>query len=889
MSFVIEHDWSFFTNPRTNSTTSTPQTQVGSSGFYDWIGGLWSTQGTGILSCPVNTPGSYSVAPTITFGSTGKGSGSHFGNAVGTVTLSGGGLGAVVLSQTGYDYVSATAAPTLSGGTGSGGVLGLPVLAKTVGAGTLSCVNGNPVVAGSGTSFTTDVSANEDILINGVLYNILSISSNISLTLSTNFGQTTAASLAYSYGGVAVGPYQNLNAVPNISGGYPGVLVRPASTATVDQQIDVYFYPPLTGGGATTVAVLRYNSAIGTYGEQFNIYCNSSNIIASHFDGTATQATLAAGGAPSSWIPSHLMKLTASAVNSGTSTCTLTGTLTDITASNTVVGSVTITVSTSSTYPNLASAGQIGVSSTPSGTAITRITTYNTVGIAASPTIANLNVTSQTETVTGLGVTWTPGTPGSPLFTISSGASIVSQVVNSSTSATVVISTGSAGGVATITDPSTGFTAPITLQVITPPITLSNITTLNPTGATFTASTFATFGNAPLSYKLYRCPRTNFNRNDADSVLVSTQTGVALSTLPTPVVDSSVTVPGNYFWAWVVTDANGQVSQGKVIGWYVPKALATPSQMLFIGDSLTNGFETVPGALCQQINAPAVLSTGSGQTDGLYDLIFTGGLGTGFAGKAVISGGLLTRAYMTKQGYGQTSNTTNLPTITYSGAGGTPGTLSANVGATGWQGAATPNTGGGFPLAMSKIMQELYQFPYFIALNGGVGSSTTDNWVTDSGGIFSNAMNLAPSSTTCPYVHIMLGTNDAGTTSTAPSVYGTSMASLVALLISRGFKILLSYPIYAVGRSQVTNSLVQQYQAQIDTIIAANPGLVFAGWQTSVFGQTINSAEAFGPDGLHLNDYGYTLLGAAIAKIAAVCYGLPGAFSGGAHNSLLLI
>lgn len=59
-----------------------------------------------------------------------------------------------------------------------------------------------------------------------------------------------------------------------------------------------------------------------------------------------------------------------------------------------------------------------------------------------------LNADSINEiTVTGTGTAWTPGTPGSPTFTITGvvGAEVISQVVNTATSATLIVR-GSTGG-----------------------------------------------------------------------------------------------------------------------------------------------------------------------------------------------------------------------------------------------------------------------------------------------------------------------------------------------------------------------------------------------------------------------------------------------------------
>ena len=67
--------------------------------------------------------------------------------------------------------------------------------------------------------------------------------------------------------------------------------------------------------------------------------------------------------------------------------------------------------------------------------------------------------------LTGLGTSWTPGTPGSPTFTIAggTGASITARTVASATAATLTINTGSATGTLTFTDPVTGNTCGVTL------------------------------------------------------------------------------------------------------------------------------------------------------------------------------------------------------------------------------------------------------------------------------------------------------------------------------------------------------------------------------------------------------------------------------------------
>jgi len=86
-------------------------------------------------------------------------------------------------------------------------------------------------------------------------------------------------------------------------------------------------------------------------------------------------------------------------------------------------------------------------------------------GISASPNQIVISTTGNSVVLTGITTTWTPGTPGTPTFTLSggTGASITAQTIASGTSATLTITAGSALGVLTITDPSTGFTTTVTV------------------------------------------------------------------------------------------------------------------------------------------------------------------------------------------------------------------------------------------------------------------------------------------------------------------------------------------------------------------------------------------------------------------------------------------
>jgi hypothetical protein len=61
--------------------------------------------------------------------------------------------------------------------------------------GTLTATNGSPTVTGVGTLFTTQVEFGDFITLGGVQYRVLSVASNTSLTLVSNFAGTTSSSL----------------------------------------------------------------------------------------------------------------------------------------------------------------------------------------------------------------------------------------------------------------------------------------------------------------------------------------------------------------------------------------------------------------------------------------------------------------------------------------------------------------------------------------------------------------------------------------------------------------------------------------------------------------------------------------------------------------------
>ena len=59
--------------------------------------------------------------------------------------------------------------------------------------GTVSVTAGSPTVTGSGTSFTTEFSVGDDIKINNEIFNVLSITDNVTLTTDGNFAATASS------------------------------------------------------------------------------------------------------------------------------------------------------------------------------------------------------------------------------------------------------------------------------------------------------------------------------------------------------------------------------------------------------------------------------------------------------------------------------------------------------------------------------------------------------------------------------------------------------------------------------------------------------------------------------------------------------------------------
>jgi lysophospholipase L1-like esterase len=160
----------------------------------------------------------------------------------------------------------------------------------------------------------------------------------------------------------------------------------------------------------------------------------------------------------------------------------------------------------------------------------------------------------------------------------------------------------------------------------------------------------------------------------------------------------------------------------------------------------------------------------------------------------------------------------------------------------------------------------------FSLINKAVGGTTAANWRDDDSGIYNsstnnqsiplltNAMN-AFDNAGVELINIMIGTNDAGSTTTGD--YKVAMQSLISQLQQHGYKhiFLHSIPFVKTPSTPLVNQRLESYQMVLDELVAENAGFVVRGdtniWEWS---QT-NSGSVFREDGVHLNDTGHTKLG----------------------------
>jgi len=144
-----------------------------------------------------------------------------------------------------------------------------------------------------------------------------------------------------------------------------------------------------------------------------------------------------------------------------------------------------------------------------------------TYSIAVSPNSIVQNSTGNSITITGTNTSWTAGTPGTPTFSISggTGANITSQVVNSTTSATIVLDAGSATGTLVVLDPSTSATTSITVNVSAsvPTLTTQDPTSVTQYSATLNGTITATGSASPAIRGFQYGPTTSYGATTTES------------------------------------------------------------------------------------------------------------------------------------------------------------------------------------------------------------------------------------------------------------------------------------------------------------------------------------------------------------------------------------
>ena len=221
--------------------------------------------------------------------------------------------------------------------------------------------------------------------------------------------------------------------------------------------------------------------------------------------------------------------------------------------------------------------------------AIINVSNASSFSLTASPNALTSGSTGAVVTLTGTGTAWTSGTPGAPAFTLSggTGASITSQSVTDATHASITVSAGSTSGTLTVTDPTTGATAQISVSSVIAG-TLTGSPVLSGVNLTWTA---ASAGTAPYLYQVHRGTYPNFITST--STRLTSISGLSHS-------DTTAASHAVYWYKIVCFDSasNTSTSNEVVLG----KTDHTDLPLGFIGDSImtvvpTDGTESIPTAI----------------------------------------------------------------------------------------------------------------------------------------------------------------------------------------------------------------------------------------------------------------------------------------------------
>lgn len=173
------------------------------------------------------------------------------------------------------------------------------------------------------------------------------------------------------------------------------------------------------------------------------------------------------------------------------------------------------------------------------------------------------------------------------------------------------------------------------------------------------------------------------------------------------------------------------------------------------------------------------------------------------------------------------------------------------------------------PDGVATALSKMYHPRNVVVNNQGHGGSTTADWAP--GGTYLNTARTAWAAAGVTLVHIMLGANDSGAgAGMDASVFKTNLQAIVTQLLTDGYKIVISYPIFMTdgppGFPSNTHglSLKDQYRVKIDELV--NNTTVFRG-DTAAFKYFVTTYQAeFQTDYIHPNATGAANLGKMWAR-----------------------
>jgi lysophospholipase L1-like esterase len=390
-----------------------------------------------------------------------------------------------------------------------------------------------------------------------------------------------------------------------------------------------------------------------------------------------------------------------------------------------------------------------------------------TPGISVSPSSV-LPGSTTNLTLTATDVTWTPGTPGSPTFTVSAGAKN-SQVVTSSTGATLNYTASGTPGNVTITDPSSGATCILS-------VTAATDFSVTPSSQTTAA------GVQTSDYTITMLGGLTSNEN-----ISLTDGGHSGLFAPT----SLTFLPGDTVKAFRYTSlgsASGTISL-QVTG--TGQFSATHNASNIIASAITSGMAFATYVSATLVNLSASNATGGGGTYGYqwYRSTSAGMLGSAISGATA----------ETCQDGSASANTDYYYTMQYTDTSTGVTANSAQMHVRTLTATAIEKVGGVGDSIMQRLdnaipsatpfTSMLAQLNYRTATKqftgndqSSAGKSSVDWAVTSGGSLLANAI-ASFASFGVTRIVLMLGTNDAAIP-TSPSTYQTNIQTIITAMFA---------------------------------------------------------------------------------------------------------